>query len=169
MRTRRRNASHERGDPDEFCRVEFPNSTGGIDLNVSVYEIPAEKNGEVRRAATRIWAEHSGSFLDRPLSRVHLRVDDLGGTLRYDPGTTSFVFSRHQHRTLAFADEDEVRSFAARLLADYSARTIAVTREDVVAYALQKVSSQDREWTELLATERAIHWRKAIDRSRATG
>jgi hypothetical protein len=164
LRIVRRAASLECVDVEDLIDQEFRSRKTGIaDLTPSVYEIDDDKP-----LVERCHSEHATSVLDRPptgekvVNSLSLRCyKDM--TINHEPGETRFDYTKAQHRSMFFVDEDELREFLRLIWPDKSARMRTTAYEDVIGYARRQLELKDVEWLAFLADPSRKKWKKLME------
>ena len=165
LRIGRRRTSAEAENAHCFVEVEFSTKTSQLDLRPSVYEIAEEQ-------LTQAHAEHIASNHLTPRSARDFDVKDLHSRMAATLGASCFALTRQAHRELTFESEAELHDFAARLLAEESTRSRAISKSDLREYVIAKIRKQDGEWMNIFEGlsegSGGREWRKWFRRARST-
>jgi hypothetical protein len=170
LRLARRRSSWESRNVDQIINLEFrpQGETGPVDLRPSVYVLHCHEP-DPRPVVVQIHAEHAASFLSAPPTGA-VDVDAEGcyaGELRWSRGMQRFAASFSTHRELVLADEQALRDLVAAVIARMPANEYSLSRDDLLKYAGDRLSSGDSEWTTACEAGRAAEWPPLIARMKA--
>lgn len=156
LRMLKRLTSLEAASAEEFLQIELTKKQGGLDLDISVYEVADEEGSVVQ---SRV--EHTASFLNPPAG------DEAGICLRGFPqidvleeaGATCFEYTRSTHRTLRLLDEDELRQVVQAVLEDRIRRHRLAACDNMRSYVHRRLAVNDKEWVDLCDRKDRKKWK----------
>lgn len=172
LRLGKRRTSWEKSDPREIAALEFSSREGGLDHRPSVYVLQPSLDSEVRPLATRVRAEHQVSFMSPPdpSGTAEHDLEGLPGALPVScPGKTKFSFANTVHAELHLQDDEAVFHLVEQLLAQRTARVVALSQSDTMSYVRSRLAADDPEWVAAingLPRDKAPRWRKLVDPSK---
>ena len=142
---------------EDFVQLELlDKDTGRPDRDLSVFDID-----DSVPTVVRVRAEYNSSFRSPPGEEetvsFHSSLEDL--QVNQSPGGTRFAFTKEQHRTLFFTDDDEVRAAAASVFEQWSNRVRVATADAIKSYARERLESGDPEWVALCSDKKKKKWK----------
>ncbi|AKT44063.1 hypothetical protein [Chondromyces crocatus] len=153
FRFARRGANWEEDLPiEELQKREFKSKHGGPDLRPSVYELDGQ-TGPLLRA----YAEHA-HHIDPPTRALAIESSVKDRAVQTTPGKLAFAFVRDQHREILLNDEADLLALISELVAKGGEGRIPIPKQDVIAYARQRIEEHDPEWTAAAAAPDARSW-----------
>jgi hypothetical protein len=156
LRLGRSRSIWEDGSIEELVRKEFTLRDGStVDLKPSVYLVEREE-------AVRATAEHVLQRLRPEIApgTVELDLRDLA-PVHPAPASGHFRFTNERHAELRPANDDELRALVAAVRAAPE-RRIARRRDEIMAWAADRLAALDEEWQALL--EQRPEWRRALEK-----
>lgn len=139
---------------EELQQLEFKLRDGGPDLRPSAYLLDS-----VDEQLIRVYAEHAHR-IDPQREGLALDVMAAAEVLQSRLGDVPFQFARERHREVVLDDVGALHAFIEFVVGE--SKRHSVTREQVVAYAQQRMEGRDEEWWLAAAAPGAKRWLRKL-------
>lgn len=133
---------------EDVIKVEFwSRSADAPDLRTSTYLVADPGEADAAAETTRVLTEHAASFINPPRRVDALRVDHATPQApEQTPGATAFSFANGRHHEYRFATYEDLLAFVSAALAAPDRHVEGRPGAALVAYAKDRLASNDPEW-----------------------